>query len=121
MYLYSLSVPIPDVVTTPSRTTPLYAGTSVTLTCTMTLHPNYNVDSDESVTVEWYTPSSLSWYQYSLTSLHKSGKNYTRNITISPLLIRHSGRYVCSVTVTGRNVQLATSTNAINIAVTSKF
>ena len=114
-----LSVPIPDVVTTPSRTTPLYAGTSVTLTCIMTLHPN--VDSGESVTVEWWIPSSLSRNQYSYTGLHTSGKLYTRNITISPLLIRHSGRYVCSVTVTGRNVKQTTSTSTIDITVTSKL
>ena len=87
VYVYSLTVPVPHVVTTPSRTTPLYAGTSVTLTCTVTLHPN--VDSDESVTMEWNTPPSLSRNQYSVTSLQKSGKIYTRNITISPLLTRH--------------------------------
>ena len=89
MYVYSLTVPVPDVVTTPSRTTPLYAGTSVTLTCTMTIHPN--VDSGESVMMRWTVPSTLSRNQYSDTGLHTSGKIYTRNITISPLLIKHSG------------------------------
>ena len=34
VYSYSLIVPIPDVVTTQSHTTPLYTGTSATLTCT---------------------------------------------------------------------------------------
>ena len=119
MYVYSLTVPVPDVVTTPSHTTPLYAGTSVTLTCTMTLHPN--VDSGESVIMEWTVPSSLSSDQYSDTSLYKSGKIYTCNITISPLLIRHSGRYLCSVTVTGRNVNQATNTSSIDITVMSKL
>ena len=80
-----LTVPVPDVVTTPSRTTPLYAGTSVTLTCTMTLHPN--VDSGEEYhEMGWFVPSSLPRNQYSDT-VHASGKIYTRNITISPLLI----------------------------------
>ena len=115
VYGYSLIVPIPDVVTTPSRTTPLYAGTSATLTCTVTLHPN--VDSGESVMMVWNTPS----YHYSDTGLRISGKTYTRNITISPLLIRHSGRYVCSVTVTKTNVNQATSISAIDITVLSKL
>ena len=110
VYVYSLPVPKPDVVTTPSRTTPLYAGTSVTLTCTMTLHPN--VDNGESVMMVWNSPGS----QYSDTGLHRSGKIYTRNITISPLLIRHSGRYLCSVTVNH-----VTSTGAIDITVMSKL
>ena len=114
-----LTVPVPEVVTTPSHTTPLYAGTSVTLTCTMTLHPN--VDSGESVEMRWFVPGSLSSSQYSETGLHTAGNIYTRNITISPLLIRHSGRYVCSVTVTGRNVYHATRTGDIDITVMSKF
>ena len=119
VYVYSLSVPIPDVVTTPNRTTPLYAGTSVTLTCTMTLHPN--VDSGESVGMGWVGPRSLPRNQYSQTGLHKAGRIYTRNITISPLLDRHSGRYQCLVLVSGRNVKQATSTSAINITVMSKL
>ena len=117
MPLSLLTVPMPDVVTTPSRTTPLYAGTSVTLTCTMTLHPNVN--SGEMIRMEWHVPGTLSTNQYSDTGLHTSGKIYTHNITISPLLIRHSGRYQCSVTVTGRNVMQLQAT--VNITVTSKF
>ena len=67
VYVYSLTVPIPDVVTTPSHfTTPLYAGTSVTLTCTMTIHPN--VDSGESVMMVWIVPSSLSRNKHQCTS-----------------------------------------------------
>ena len=119
VYINSLTVPIPDVVTTPSRTTPLYAGTSVTLTCTMTLHPN--VDSGESVGMGWFVPSDLKRNQYSDNGLHTSGKIYTHNITISPLFIKHSGRYRCVVGVTGRNVKQATSSSAINITVMSKL
>ena len=119
VYIYSLIVPKPDVVITQSRITPLYAGTSVTLTCTMTLHPN--VDSGESVMMRWLVPPSLSRNEYSDTGLHISGEIYTRNITISPLFIRLSGRYVCSVTINGRNVNQAFSTGDIDISVMSKF
>ena len=115
----SLTVPVPHVVTTQSRTSPLYAGTSVTLTCTLTLHPN--VDSGESVMMVWTVPSSLSRNQYSDTGRHTSGNIYTRNITISPLFIRHSGRYVCTVTVIGRNINQATNTSTTDITVRSKL
>ena len=117
VYVYSLTVPVPDVVITTSHTTPLYAGTSVILTCIMTLHSN--VDNGESVEMRWSVPSNVS--TNSKTGLDTSGKNYTQSITISPLLIRHSGRYVCSVTVTGTSVNQATSTTAINITVMSKL
>ena len=107
------------MIITQSRTTPLYAGTSVMLTCTMTLHSN--VDSGESIGMWWIVPGSLSRDQYSDTGLHTSGMTYTRNITISPLLTIHSGQYVCLVTVTGRNVNQATSSSAIDITVLSKL
>ena len=81
----------------------------------MTLHPN--VVNVGSVWMGWVGPQSLSRNQYSDTGFHTSGKIYTCNITISPLLIRHSGRYVCAVTVNGRNVQLGD----INITVMSKL
>ena len=127
MYVYQyvplpvqiLSVPVPEVVTTTNRTGPLYAGTGLTLTCTITLHPN--VDNGESVMMRLSFPSSLSNNQYSDTGVRISGKTYTRNITMSPLLIRYSGRYVCAVTVTGRNVNQATNTGAIDISVISKL
>ena len=101
MYVYFLTVPVPDVVTTPSRTTPLYAGTSVTLTCTMTLHPNVDhMNVRESVMMLWYQNGIItSSNRYSLTSIHISGRSYTCNLTISPLVTTDSGRYQCTVTV----------------------
>ena len=105
----SLSVPTPEVVTTTNRTGPLYAGTSLTVTCTMTLHPN--VDSNVSVSMEWSVPITSD--RYSLTNLHiLSGRKYTRNLTISPLVTTDSGRYLCSVTITRRSSE--TSNQAIN-------
>ena len=83
VYSYSLIVLISDVVTTPSHTTPLYAGIGATLTCT---HPG-----GESIDMRCNIPSSLSKNEFSDTGLHTLGNIYTRNITISPLLIRHSG------------------------------
>ena len=114
--LLLLTVPVPTMITTPSRTTPLYAGTSVTLSCIVTLHPN--VDSGEIVVTVWITPLGN---QYSDNGIHRSGKIYTHNITISPLHNRHSGRYVCAVNVTRRNAQQASNTSVIDITVRSKL
>ena len=85
----------------------------------MTLHPN--VDNGEIVGMKWLDPRSLPRNQYSQTGLHKAGRIYTRNITISPILDRHSGRYQCLALVSGRNVKQATSTSTINITVMSKL
>ena len=109
------------MITTPSRTTPLYAGTSVTLTCTVTLHPN--VDNGENVKMGWTGPNDLSGKRYSLTD-HESRSTYTLNLTISPLIIGDdSDRYLCFVTVNGRSevmVNRTTSYSDINIAVKSE-
>ena len=46
-----LSVPKPDIVVSVSPTGPLYAGTSIILTCTVTLDPAVN--NNENIDVEW--------------------------------------------------------------------
>ena len=119
VYVYFLTVPVPHVVTTQSRTTPLYAGTSVTLTCTMTLHPNVDhVNVHESVMMSWYQNgiiTSRTSNRYSLTTIHISGRSYTRNLTISPLVNTDSGRYLCSVIVKDVN-----NKSDIEISVLSK-
>ena len=115
----SLSVPTPEVVTTTNRTGPLYAGTSLTLTCTMTLHPN--VDSDVSVSMIWSGPSTSD--RYSLTNLHMSGRKYTRNLTISPSAISDSGRYQCTVLITRSSSETfnrAINYSAISIVIVCK-
>ena len=114
-----LSVPKPVVVTTTNRTGPLYAGTGLTLTCTMTLHPN--VDSNVSVNMVWTGPSTSNWY--SLTSLHMLGRSYTRNLTISPLVTTDSGQYQCSVIITRRSSETfnqAINYSAISITIVCK-
>ena len=116
-----LSVPKPVVVITTNRTGPLYAGTGLTLTCTMTLHPN--VDSDVTVSMVWNGPSTSTRDLNSLTSLHMSGRSYTRNLTISPLVTTDSGRYQCSVTITSRSSETfnqAINYSAISIAIVCK-
>ena len=104
-----------------SRTDPLYAGTSITLTCTVTLDPN--VDSGESVITEWDGLQDIPEERYSITGASGSGNTYTDSLTISPLADQDEGTYSCRVTVTGgSNVLQATANDAVNsIIVIGKF
>ena len=98
---------------TVSRTAPLYAGTSLTLTCTVTLDPN--VDNGERVMTEWSGPTGES---YSVTAASGSGSTYTGNLTISPLADQDDGTYTCTGTVTGgTNVQQANASGDVTINV----
>ena len=66
------------------RSAPLYAGTSLTLTCTVTLDPNVN--NNESVMTEWSGPQSIPGDRYSVTpAMRESDSNYTGSLNISPL------------------------------------
>ena len=112
-----LSVPKPVVVTTTNRTGPLYAGTGLTLTCTMTLHSN--VDSGVDVSMVWIGPSTTRDLNL-LNSIHISGRSYIGNLTISPLVITDSGRYLCSVSITRSSSNQAVNYSTINIAIVCK-
>ena len=116
MHLVSFSVPQPGVNVTLNRTAPLYAGTGLTLTCTVTLDPN--VDSGEMVMTEWSGLQDIPEERYSDINAGGSGSTYTRNLTISPLSDQDDGTYTCTVTVTeGDNVQLATASDDVTITV----
>ena len=101
---------------TVSRTAPLYAGTSLTLTCTVTLDPN--VDNGENITTEWSGPRDISGERYSVTAASGSGSAYTGSLTISPLADQDDGTYTCTGTVTGgTNVQQANASDDVTINV----
>ena len=87
---------------TVSHTAPLYAGTSLTLTCTVTLDPN--VDNGERVMTEWSGPRDISGGRYSVTAASGSGSTYTGSLTISDLdEDEGDGTYTCTGTVSGDN------------------
>ena len=99
-----------------SHTAPLYAGTGLTLTCTVTLDPN--VDNGERVMTEWSGLQDIPEEQYSVTGASGSGSTYTDSLTISPLADQDDGTYTCTVTVTGgSNVQQATASDDVTITV----
>ena len=80
------------MVVTASYTTPPYAGSSLTLTCTVTLDPN--VDNDENVTASWSGPSDISGERYLISVASGSGSTYTSNLTISSLVDQDNGTYI---------------------------
>ena len=105
-----ITVPAPDVVVTISNTTPLYAGSSLTLTCTVTLDPN--VDNDETVTISWSGPSDISGERFLVTNAIGSGVVYTSNLTFTSLVHEDNGTYTCTGIVTGKNEQQVTASDS---------
>ena len=102
-----------------SRSAPLYAGTSLTLTCTVTLDPNVN--NNERVMTEWSGPQSIPGDRYSVTPAMRarSSSSYTGSLTISPLADQNDDdTYTCTVTVIGgANVQPLTNSDDVTITV----
>jgi len=106
LYVLSVLVEIQNVVLQPTvtisanRTAPLYAGTGLTLTCTVSL--DSSVDSDVSVSVTWTGPRTIPGERYSVMKASGSGGTYTGSLTISPLAEGQDDlQYTCSVTVSG--------------------
>ena len=98
----SLSVPQPDVVINLSPTGSLYyAGTSLTLTCTMALDPAVN--NNENINIEWSGLQSISEDRYTVSDIMRgSGSNYTATLIISPLAVQDDDVMItCTATVTG--------------------
>ena len=110
------SVPQPGVDVTLSHTAPLYAGTGLTLTCTVTLDPN--VDNGERVTTEWSGVQDIPEERYSVTGASGSGITYTDSLTISSLADHDDGTYTCTVTVTGEsNTEPSSAYDGVTITV----
>ena len=118
LVILCLIVPRPGVTVTVNNTGTLYAGTGLTLTCIVTLHPN--VDNSEHVGIDW---SRMPEERSTLSPVMRmSGNSYTGSLTVSPLADQDDdGTYTCTVTVTGgANVQSATASDAMIITVMGK-
>ena len=121
LILFLPPVPQPDVAITLSHTPPLYAGTSLTLTCTVTLDPNVN--NNEKVVTEWNGPRQLEGDRYSVTSvMRESDSSYNGSLVVSSLTIQDDGMYTCTARVSGgTNVQVVTAHGAVTITVIGKY
>ena len=111
----SLSVPDPDVVINLSPTGSLYAGTSLTLTCTMTLDPAVN--NNEYINIEWSGHQSISEDIYTVSDIMRvSGSNYTATLIISPLAVQDDDVMItCTATVIGGTSATANDDVTINV------
>ena len=107
----SPSVPQPGVAVTVNNTGTLYAGTGLTLTCTVTL--DSSVDNSEHVSIDW---SRMPEERSTVSPVMRvSGSSYTGSLTISPLADQDDdGTHTCTVTVTGGT----TATNSDDISIT---
>ena len=114
--LLSLSVPPPTVSVSLNRTGPLFAGTGLIISCTVTL--DSSVNNNESVTIDW---GDIPPERYSVSSVMRESDDgrYTGRLTISPLANSDDGTVItCTGTVTGgTETQSAHSTT---ITVTGK-
>ena len=92
----------PTVSITPNRTGVLYAGTSLTLTCSIQLNPA--VDTTVMVTRMWSGPGSQGVSNSSRVTvsnlLKRSAFLYKTTIEFDPLSATDSGNYECEATVT---------------------
>ena len=106
MIFLSLSVPQPDVVISVNPTGPLYAGTSLTLTCTVTLH--HEVNNNETINTEWNGLQSISEDRYTMSNVtSESDSNYTATLNISPLAVQDDDvMFTCTETVIGGTIVL---------------
>ena len=96
--MVSVSVPTPSVnVTVPDGT--LYAGTNVTLNCTIQL--DGAIDTGVDVTVLWTGPPVLSTTGERITVPDVTGSRptYQSTVTFTPLISNDDGAYTCNATV----------------------
>ena len=103
-------MPVLDVTVIATYTSPLYAGSNLTLTCTVTLDPN--VDSDETIITSWSGPNNITGERHLVTATSGSGSTYTSNLRISPLTDQDNGTYTCTGIVTGEYEQQLTASDS---------
>ena len=96
-----LIVPLPDVAVSLNRTGPLYAGTDLTISCTVTL--DQSVNNNETVSIHWNgTEEMQGRYLVSNTvSTFTESYMYTSLLTISPLSLGDGTIVNCTGTILG--------------------
>ena len=100
------------------RSAPLFAGTGLTISCTVTL--DSSVDNDETVSTHWSGLDHIPPERYSVTpAMRGSDGSYTGTLTISPLAEGDDGTLSCTGTVTGGTE--SQSANSTNITVAGKY
>ena len=89
------SVPDPSVTVSSTPSSPITAGSSVTVICTVEL--NQYVDVGLTVNIQWTGPQSVG---ISLTDpFMESTNRYTSTVTFMSFGREQSGEYTCSATI----------------------
>ena len=111
IYVLSMAVPPPVVAVSLSQNGPLYAGTSLTTTCTVTL--DSSVNNNELVYTDWTGVDHVPLDRFSTTPVIRViNGSYTSNLTISPLADQDDGTLTCTGTVSGgTHIQSACNTH----------
>ena len=114
------AVPLPGVVVTADREGTLYAGTSLTFTCAVSL--DSRVDTPTDVIITWTGPRAIPGEWYTVTDTTGSEFTYSRSLSIEPLAEdRDDGEYTCTATVTSSEYTLeAESSYSTTLDVTGK-
>ena len=114
-----ITVPAPDVVVTATNTTPLYVGSSLTLTCIVTLDPN--VDNDETVTTSWSGLNYIGGGRYRINNGNNFDRTYTSSLTINPIMQQDNGTYIiCTGIVKEENEQQVTASDYHTLSINRK-
>lgn len=90
----SPAVPAPMASITTSRSAPLYAGTSFSLTCDFSFHPS--VDTTQDTAIRWRVNGTA------VDSSPDRISTLEESLGYSPLAISDSGSYMCEVTITAQ-------------------
>ena len=101
-----------------NRTGPLYAGTDLTISCTVTL--DQSVNNNETVSIHWNV--EMGDYYIINDVMKVSENNYSSSLTIGPLTNKDSDSYICNGTVTSkdRNVLSVSNIALVTVSVGGK-
>ena len=98
----------------PNVTGPLLAGTSLTISCTVTLA--VPVDSNDTVSIHWTGTDTIPPERYILNpAMRVSDNRYVGSLTISPLADQDDGTFTCTGTTSGGDVGSSTDSIAIDV------
>ena len=98
------------------QTGPLFAGTNLTICCTVTLDPSVN--NNERVTTHWTGLDHIPPERYTESPVTRESDDHTGRLTISPLADEDSSTTVtCTGTVTGgTGMNISTDDIAVNVS-----
>ena len=117
-------MPQPNIVINPDHTRTLYTGSTLTLSCVVTLNSSV-VDTPTNVVIAWAGPRAIpgEWYTVSDTT-PTSDFIFSSDLTISPLVDGHdNGDYICTASneLDYEYLLRAESSTSIALEITSKI